>query len=88
MLQMSGGGEAPLLTDDPTKREGLARAMTRGIGRAAAQGASNSENRRYRTAKVTRAAQKLDRLRGAAENKSDRCDETLRLSPVSQRAIA
>jgi GTP cyclohydrolase II len=51
-----------LLTNNPAKLDGLAQAGIEVSGRIPLQGAINADNRRYLTAKATRAGHKLDHL--------------------------
>src|SRR5215218_8659139 len=62
MLQMLGCTRVRLLTNNPSKLEGLARAGIEIVGRIPLQGPINADNRRYLTAKATRAGHKLDHL--------------------------
>jgi GTP cyclohydrolase II len=60
MLQMLGCTRIRLLTNNPTKLDGLTRAGINVVGRIPLQGPVNADNRRYLTAKATRAGHKLD----------------------------
>jgi GTP cyclohydrolase II len=51
-----------LMTNNPTKLDGLAQAGIEVSGRLPLHGPVNSDNRRYLTAKATRAGHKLDHL--------------------------
>ena len=62
MLQMLGCTRVRLLTNNPAKLEGLSHAGIDVSGRVPLQGPINSDNRRYLTAKATRAGHKLDHL--------------------------
>ena len=62
MLQMLGCRRVTLLTNNPAKLDGLSGAGIEVSGRVALQGPINSDNRRYLTAKATRAGHKLDHL--------------------------
>jgi GTP cyclohydrolase II len=62
MLQMLGCTRVQLLTNNPSKVEGLTRAGIDIVGRIPLQGPVNADNRRYLTAKATRAGHKLDHL--------------------------
>jgi GTP cyclohydrolase II len=62
MLQMLGCTRVRLLTNNPAKLEGLTRAGIEVAGRIPLQGPINADNRRYLTAKATRAGHKLDHL--------------------------
>jgi GTP cyclohydrolase II len=62
MLQMLGCTRVRLLTNNPAKLDGLARAGIEVAGRIPLQGPINADNRRYLTAKAMRAGHKLDHL--------------------------
>jgi GTP cyclohydrolase II len=62
MLQMLGCTRVRLLTNNPSKVEGLTRAGIDIVGRIPLHGSVNPDNRRYLTAKATRAGHKLDHL--------------------------
>jgi GTP cyclohydrolase II len=62
MLELLGCKRVLLLTNNPAKLDGLVRAGIEVSGRIPLQGAINSDNRRYLTAKATRAGHKLDDL--------------------------
>jgi GTP cyclohydrolase II len=62
MLELLGCKRVLLLTNNPAKLDGLAQAGIEVSGRIPLQGAINSDNRRYLTAKATRAGHKLDHL--------------------------
>lgn len=62
MLQILGCPRVTLLTNNPAKLEGLAEAGIEVSGRIPLHGPVNSDNRRYLTAKATRAGHKLDHL--------------------------
>jgi GTP cyclohydrolase II len=65
MLQILGCNRVLLLTNNPAKLDGLARAGIEVSGRIALHGPVNADNRRYLTAKATRAGHKLDHLLAA-----------------------
>ncbi len=65
MLQMLGCNRVRLLTNNPAKLDGLANAGIDVSGRVPLHGPINADNRRYLTAKATRAGHKLDHLLGA-----------------------
>jgi GTP cyclohydrolase II len=68
MLQMLGCTRVRLLTNNPAKLDGLSQAGIDVSGRVPLQGPINPDNRRYLTAKATRAGHKLDHvLRALAE---------------------
>ena len=62
MLELLGCKRVLLLTNNPAKLDGLAQAGIDVSGRIPLQGAVNADNRRYLTAKATRAGHKLDHL--------------------------
>jgi GTP cyclohydrolase II len=62
MLQMLGCTRVRLLTNNPAKLDGLSQAGIDVSGRVPLQGPINPDNRRYLTAKATRAGHKLDHL--------------------------
>jgi GTP cyclohydrolase II len=62
MLQMLGCSEVLLLTNNPAKLDGLARAGIEVSGRIGLQVPSNPDNRRYLAAKAARAGHQLDHL--------------------------
>ncbi len=65
MLQVLGCTRVRLLTNNPAKLEGLSHAGIDVSGRVPLHGPINSDNRRYLTAKATRAGHKLDHVLGA-----------------------
>jgi GTP cyclohydrolase II len=65
MLQILGCTRVLLLTNNPAKLDGLAQAGIEVVGRIPLQGPVNADNRRYLTAKATRAGHKLDHLLAA-----------------------
>ncbi len=65
MLQMIGCTRVRLLTNNPAKLDGLADAGIDVSGRVPLHGPINPDNRRYLTAKATRAGHQLDHLFGA-----------------------
>ena len=65
MLQVLGCTRVRLLTNNPAKLDGLSHAGIDVSGRVPLQGPINSDNRRYLTAKATRAGHKLDHLLAA-----------------------
>jgi GTP cyclohydrolase II len=62
MLQILGCTRVLLLTNNPAKLDGLAQAGIEVSGRIALHGPVNADNRRYLTAKATRAGHKLGNL--------------------------
>jgi GTP cyclohydrolase II len=65
MLQVLGCTRVRLLTNNPAKLDGLSQAGIDVSGRVPLQGPINADNRRYLTAKATRAGHKLDHVLGA-----------------------
>ena len=65
MLRLLGCKQVRLLTNNPAKLDGLAQAGVEIVGRVPLHGPVNADNRRYLTAKATRAGHKLDHLLGA-----------------------
>jgi len=65
MLQILGCQRVRLLTNNPAKLDGLAQAGIEIVGRIPLHGPVNADNRRYLTAKATRAGHKLDDLLAA-----------------------
>jgi GTP cyclohydrolase II len=65
MLQMLGCTRVSLMTNNPAKLDGLSAAGVEVSGRVPLHGPINADNRRYMTAKATRAGHKLDHLLGA-----------------------
>jgi GTP cyclohydrolase II len=76
MLQMLGCTRIRLLTNNPAKLEGLTRAGIEVVGRIPLQGPVNADNRRYLTAKATRAGHKLDHLLAALADSDDTPERT------------
>jgi GTP cyclohydrolase II len=62
MLELLGCKRVLLLTNNPAKLDGLVQAGIEVSGRIPLQGAINADNRRYLTAKATRAGHQLDHL--------------------------
>jgi len=71
MLQILGCARVRLLTNNPAKLEGLSHAGIDVSGRVPLQGPINSDNRRYLTAKATRAGHKLDHVLGELAETSE-----------------
>jgi len=71
MLQLLGCTRVRLLTNNPAKLEGLSQAGIDVSGRVPLHGPINSDNRRYLTAKATRAGHKLDHILGALADAGD-----------------
>ena len=71
MLQVLGCTRVRLLTNNPAKLDGLSQAGIDVSVRVPLQGPINSDNRRYLTAKATRAGHQLDHLIGAVVEASE-----------------
>jgi GTP cyclohydrolase II len=71
MLQLLGCTRVRLLTNNPAKLEGLSHAGIDVSGRVPLHGPINSDNRRYLTAKATRAGHQLDHILGALAEPGD-----------------
>jgi GTP cyclohydrolase II len=71
MLQALGCTRVRLLTNNPAKLEGLARAGIDISGRLPLQGPVNADNRRYLTAKATRAGHQLEHVLRSLAAKSE-----------------
>jgi GTP cyclohydrolase II len=77
MLQILGVKRVKLLTNNPAKLDGLTRAGIEVSGRIPLHGPVNADNRRYLTAKATRAGHKLDHLLAALAEPADVADAPL-----------
>jgi GTP cyclohydrolase II len=75
MLQILGCTRVSVLTNNPAKLDGLAGAGIEVSGRVPLHGPINADNRRYLTAKATRAGHKLDHLLGALADASEASPE-------------
>jgi GTP cyclohydrolase II len=71
MLQILGVKRVKLLTNNPAKLNGLTQAGIEVSGRIPLHGPVNADNRRYLTAKATRAGHKLDHLLAALAEPAD-----------------
>ena len=65
MLQMLGCTRVRLMTNNPSKLDGLARAGIDVFGRVPLHGPINADNHRYLAAKATRSGHQLDHVLGA-----------------------
>jgi GTP cyclohydrolase II len=74
MLQILGVKRVKLLTNNPAKLNGLTQAGIEVSGRIPLHGPVNADNRRYLTAKATRAGHKLDHLLAALAEPADAAD--------------
>jgi len=75
MLKILGCRQVRLLTNNPTKLDGLVQAGIEVVGRIPLHGPVNPDNRRYLTAKAERAGHKLDYLLTAYSESADQPDE-------------
>jgi GTP cyclohydrolase II len=71
MLQLLGCTRVRLLTNNPAKLDGLSHAGIDVSGRVPLHGPINSDNRRYLTAKATRAGHQLDHILGVLAEPSE-----------------
>ena len=71
MLHMLGCTRVVLLTNNPAKLDGLAKAGIEIAGRMPVEAPINSDNRRYLTAKVARAGHRLDHLMASLTDPTD-----------------
>jgi GTP cyclohydrolase II len=71
ILQILGCTRVRLLTNNPAKLDGLTQAGIEVTGRIPLHGPVNADNRRYLTAKATRAGHKLDHLLAALAEPAD-----------------
>jgi GTP cyclohydrolase II len=71
MLQLLGCTRVRLLTNNPAKLDSLSHAGIDVSGRVPLHGPINSDNRRYLTAKATRAGHQLDHILGALAEPGD-----------------
>ena len=89
MLQMLGCTRVVLLTNNPAKLDGLAKAGIEITGRMPLETPINADNRRYMTAKAARAGHQLGHLMSAlAEAKERRREERRRSRPEFRRGAA
>jgi GTP cyclohydrolase II len=82
MLQILGVKRVKLLTNNPAKLDGLTQAGIEVSGRIPLHGPVNADNRRYLTAKATRAGHKLDHLLAALAEPADAAEAPI----ASERA--
>ena len=71
MLELLGCTRVRLLTNNPSKLDGLAEAGIEISGRVPLHRPINADNRRYLTAKARRAGHQLDHLMGALADASE-----------------
>jgi GTP cyclohydrolase II len=81
MLRLLGCKQVRLLTNNPAKLDGLAQAGVEIVGRVPLHGPVNADNRRYLTAKATRAGHKLDHLLGALADPAEPAAEPVEPLP-------
>lgn len=81
MLQMLGCHRVVLLTNNPTKLDGLAKSGIKITGRMAIEAPVNADNRRYLTAKAARAGHRLDHLANSLTEPSDIERDVTTLAP-------
>jgi GTP cyclohydrolase II len=81
MLEMLGIQRIVLLTNNPTKLDGLARSGIEIIGRLPVEAPVNSDNARYLTAKAARAGHKLGHLIGSLAEASNAAGHAIEHAP-------
>ena len=81
MLQMLGCTRVVLLTNNPAKLDGLAKAGIEITGRMALETPINADNRRYMTAKAARAGHQLGHLISAFTEAKESEEKALPLAP-------
>ncbi len=81
MLQMLNCDRVVLLTNNPTKLDGLAKSGIKITGRMAIEAPVNSDNRRYLTAKAARAGHRLNHLANSPAEPSDAERDATALAP-------
>ena len=81
MLEMLGCHRIILLTNNPTKLDGLAKSGIEIIGRLPVEAPINSDNARYLTAKVTRAGHQLGHLIGSLAEASNATGRAVEHAP-------
>lgn len=81
MLQMLGCTRVVLLTNNPTKLDGLAKAGIEITGRMPIETPVNSDNRRYLTAKAARAGHQLGHVIAALTETPEEDGQEARLAP-------
>jgi len=81
MLEMLGIRRIVLLTNNPTKLDGLARSGIEIIGRLPVEAPVNSDNARYLTAKAARAGHKLGHLIGSLAEVSNAAGRAIEHAP-------
>ena len=81
MLQMLNCTRVVLLTNNPTKLDGLAKAGIEIAGRMSIETPINADNRRYLTAKAARAGHQLDHLMASLADSPDPKQDVAPLAP-------
>jgi GTP cyclohydrolase II len=81
MLQMLGCSRVVLLTNNPAKLDGLARAGIEITDRMPLETPINADNRRYMTAKATRGGHQLGHLISSLSETPKDDEENARLVP-------
>jgi GTP cyclohydrolase II len=81
MLQMLGCTRVVLLTNNPAKLDGLAKAGIEIADRMPIETPVNADNRRYLTAKAARAGHQLHHVIGALAETPEGGGEEARLAP-------
>ena len=81
MLQMLGCTRVVLLTNNPAKLDGLAKAGIEIAGRMPLEAPVNADNRRYMAAKATRAGHQLGHLIGSIADSPEAVEQAARLVP-------
>jgi GTP cyclohydrolase II len=81
MLQMLGATRVVLLTNNPTKLDGLAKAGIEIAGRMPIETPINADNRRYMTAKAARAGHQLGHLIASISEAPEAAEKEARLVP-------
>jgi GTP cyclohydrolase II len=81
MLQMLGCTRVVLLTNNPAKLDGLAKAGIEIAGRMAIETPINSDNRRYLAAKAVRAGHQLNHVIKSLSDAAEKDEAAARLVP-------
>jgi GTP cyclohydrolase II len=81
MLQMLGCNRVVLLTNNPAKLEGLAKAGIEIVGRMPIETPITADNRRYLTAKASRAGHHLGHVIAALAEAPEEVTDEARLAP-------
>jgi GTP cyclohydrolase II len=81
MLQMLGCNRVVLLTNNPAKLDGLAKAGIEIVGRVPIETPINADNRRYLAAKAARAGHQLGHVIAALAETPETMEDAARLAP-------